>query len=156
MSLDLPAIGPADCAAHVHIAAHHWRAPQFESFTPGLGVLCRRAHDPALLGGVSLLRNSRNMPALYAFAGYQPLQIGSTVRVGAIAGLRTRAVFRVTNNANWTWNPATFDHNDVAPFGAAVASWRWRPGSEAHLMVMPAIKNVTPATAGVSVSWAWK
>lgn len=152
MTLDLPAIGPADCAAHIHIAAHHWNAPQMESFTPGIGVLCRRGDA---LGGISVLRNSRGMPALYAFAGYQPLQIGS-VRIGAIAGLRTQAVFLVTNNRNWTWDASTFDHTAVVPFGAAVASWRWRPNSEIHLMVIPPIKNVTPATAGVSLSWEWK
>lgn len=153
--MDMPALGPVDCATHIHVAAHHWQAPQFKSTTPGVGVLCRHAHDPALLGGVSLLRNSRNMPAVYAFAGYQPIELGS-LRIGAVAGLRTRAVFRTTDNRTWTWDPASFDHNDVVPFGAAVASWRWRPGAEIHLMLVPAIGLWTPATAGVSLSWDWR
>ena len=155
MTLDLPAIGPADCAAHLHVAAHHWSAPQFKTATPGVGLLCRRASDAALLAGVSLLRNSRNMPAVYAFAGYQPLRVG-TVRVGAIAGLRTRAVFRVHNDRAWTWDATTFSHTDVVPFGAAVASWQYKQGAEAHLMLIPHIKNATPATAALSFSWAWK
>lgn len=154
--MDMPALGPVDCATHIHVAAHHWQAPQFKSATPGVGVLCRHAHDPALLGGVSLLRNSRNKPAIYAVAGYQPIKIGGTVRVGALAGLRTRAVFRQTNNANWTWNPATFDHTDIAPIAGAVVSWRVMPRSELHLVLVPGIRNVTPPTAALSITWAWK
>ena len=95
------------------------------------------------------------MPAVYAFAGYQPIELGS-LRIGAVAGLRTRAVFRTTDNRTWTWDPASFDHNDVVPFGAAVASWQFAPGAQAHLVLVPAIGLWTPATAGVSLSWDWK
>lgn len=156
MTLDLPAVGPADCAAHVHLVAYHWGAPQMQSATPGLGVFCRRAADPALLLDVSLLRNSRNKPAIYAVAGYQPITIGGAVRVGALAGLRTRAVFRQTNNANWTWNPQTFDHTDIAPIAGAVVSWRLMPRSELHLVLVPGIRNATPPTAALSFSWSWQ
>lgn len=155
IAIDLPDVGPLACATHIHVAAHHWQSDQFKSFTPGVGVLCRRAHNAAHLGGISLVRNSHNRPALYAFVGYQPLQAGN-VRVGAIAGLRTRAVFRRYDNIHWQWDPRSFDHTDVVPFGAAVASWQWRPGAEVHLMVIPPIKLWTPATAGISLSWAWK
>ena len=83
-AFDLPDVGPLDCATHIHLATHHWNAPQMHTSTPGIGVLCRRAHKPQQLGGVSLVRNSHGMPAVYAFGGYQPLQAGN-VRVGAIS-----------------------------------------------------------------------
>lgn len=156
IAFDLPDVGPLDCATHIHLVTHHWNAPQMQTATPGVGVLCRRAYKPQQIGGVSLVRNSHGMPALYAFAGYQPLQVGGSVRVGAIAGLRTRSVFRTFNNYQWSWNPATFDHTDVVAFGAAVASWQFAPGAQAHLMLVPAIGLWTPATAGVSLSWDWK
>lgn len=141
-----------ECWAHVHVAAHHVAAPQYASFTPGVGVLCR---DEAWLAGASLLRQSLERPALYAFAGYQPLRVGS-VRVGAVVGVRTRPVFGVIDNTNWTWRPETYEGDDVAPIAAVAVSWRFNLQAEAHLQIIPRIPNVTPATFAGSVSWKWQ
>ena len=141
-----------DCAAHLHIAAHHWQAPQMHSSTPGAGVLCR---DGDRLYGASLLMNSRGMPGGYGYVGYQPIKLGA-LRIGAIAGVRTRSVFSQEDWRTWTWNPASYVKTTITPYAAGAVSYRITDNTELHLMLIPAIHRVTPATAALSISWGWK
>lgn len=139
-----------DCAAHLHIAAHHWQAPQMHSSTPGAGVLCR---DGDRLYGASLLMNSRGMPGGYGYVGYQPIKLGD-VRIGVLAGVKTRPIFRQENWRNWTWNPASYSHTTLSLYAAGAVSYRITKSTEIHLMFIPAIRRITPATAALSISWS--
>lgn len=150
--MDLPDFSLTNCAAHFHVAAHHWNAPQMHSSTPGGGLLCRMGDH---LYGASLLMNSRGMPGAYGYVGYQPIKLGN-VRIGVLAGVRTRPIFLQENKNNWTWNPASYSRTALSLYAAGAVSYQITDKTELHLMFIPAIKQVTPATAALSISWGWK
>ncbi len=71
-----------DCLPHIHVAAIH-AEPGYRGDTPGLGVLCR--NESSVLVGAGIYSNSIGNISKYAFAGWQPLQLGD-VKLGFVAG----------------------------------------------------------------------
>ncbi|WP_291015032.1 hypothetical protein [Hydrogenophaga sp.] len=73
-----------DCLPHIHVAAIH--APsevEYKTFTPGIGVLCRKSD---FFGGVGVYSNSHGNRSFYASSGWQPIKVGP-VAIGAFAGV---------------------------------------------------------------------
>lgn len=120
-----------DCLPHIHVAALH--APseqQFRTFTPGLGVLCRKAD---WLAGAGVYRNSIGTTSKYVMGGYQPLRIGP-VAVGAFVG----AVDGYRRN-----------HGGFNPMGGLALSW-----GHVHVIAWPQVKDYSPA--GLAVSFTFR
>lgn len=117
-----------DCLPHVHTIAIHAPGPKnYETFTPGIGVLCRA---DTLLVGAGAYRNSNGDPSKYVAAGWQPLRLGP-VRLGAMFGLVD----------GYTRRGGAF-----APMGGVSLSW-----GNAHLLMWPRVANYTQA--GVALSF---
>ena len=124
-----------DCLPHLHLAAYH-AAPGYRGDTPGIGALCRQAD---WLAGAGVMRNSVGATSFYAAAGWQPLRIGP-VRIGVYGGVINGDPYR---------DGAPF------PFVAGLISLPTGP-AEWHLSLLPAVPNISPATAGLSVTWSFK
>ena len=112
-----------DCLPQIHIAAVHAQ-PGFETFTPGIGVLCRNAEDWLLGGG--FVRNSERRLSTYAMGGWQPLRIGP-VKVGAVLG----------TISGYKANSGSFQ-----PMGGLMASYH-----HAHFLWIPPTKRSAGALA---------
>lgn len=119
-----------DCLPHFHVAAYHADAG-YNNDTPGAGVLCALSPDVRLAAGTYF--NSIRKQSAYAGAAWQPWGVGP-LRVGAYAGVVTG--YRA----------------GAMPFAAAVASIP-AGRAELHLIGIPAVPDVTPATAELSVSF---
>lgn len=123
----------ADCLPHIHVAAVHAERG-YHSGIPGIGVLCRKNE---LLVGAGVYQNSvkgdgPRKTTAYVAGGWQPLQLRG-VRAGLIVGLATG------------YRPGP------VPLAAGFVSWR-----HVHFILIPPVKDVTPATAAVSFTWGWK
>lgn len=101
-----------DCLPHIHVAALH-AEPGYRTATPGIGILCKQADT---LLGAGLYSNSIGNLSKYAFAGWQPLQLGQ-VKLGVIAGVVDG--YRMNNGG-------------ATPMAALVASYK-----HIHLTLIP-------------------
>jgi hypothetical protein len=119
-----------DCLPHIHIAAYHAEAG-YNNNTPGLGVLCDAGGDWRLAAGTYF--NSVRKQSYYAGAAWQPVKIGA-VKLGAYGGLATG------------YKP------HAVPFAAGVVSVPLGR-AEFHLIAIPKVTGITPATAALSVTW---
>lgn len=122
----------APCALQLHIAAYH-AEPGYNGNTPGAGLLCPVSDHWRLAAGTYL--NSLSEQSVYAGAAWQPVRLGP-VKAGVFAGL------------------ASGYKDEAVPFAALALSVPMGP-LEAHLMVIPEVKDVTPATLAFPVSFGF-
>ena len=120
-----------DCLPHINVAALH--APseqQYRTFTPGIGVLCRKAD---WMAGAGFYSNSLGNRSNYAIAGWQPLRMGP-VHVGAVAGVVD----------GYPVNSGRF-----IPMAGLALSW-----GHVHVVAWPQVKDYSPA--GLAVSFTFR
>lgn len=118
------------CAIQLHIAAYH-AEPGYNDSTPGVGLLCPITDDWRLAAGTYY--NSLRTQSVYAGAAWQPVRLGP-VKTGVFAGVVT-------------------GYRDTAiPFAGLALSAPMGP-LEAHLLVIPEVQDVSPATMAFSVSF---
>jgi hypothetical protein len=122
----------APCAIQLHIAAYH-AEPGYNGNTPGVGLLCPVSDDWRLAAGT--YNNSLRKQSVYAGAAWQPVRLGP-VKTGVFAGM------------------VSGYQDDAVPFAALALSVPIGP-VEAHLMVIPKVQNVSPATMALSVSFGF-
>jgi hypothetical protein len=120
----------SDCAIQLHVAAYH-AEPGYNNDTPGIGALCPINGDWSLAAGTYF--NSVRKQSAYAGAAWQPLKLGP-VKAGLYGGL------------------VTGYSEGAMPFAAAVLSFNLWRGVDAHLIAVPKVEGLTPATAALSFS----
>lgn len=113
-----------DCMPQVHVAAIHAKSG-YETFTPGIGALCRGDW----ITGAGVYRNSYRDPAAYAVIGKQPWSIGP-VKIGAVFG------------------GAVGYEDAVTPLVASFVSY-----GNIHFTVAPSFKKMAPAVVAISFTW---
>ena len=111
-----------DCLPQLHVAAIHAEAG-FNSFTPGLGVLCRKKD---YLAGAGVYHNSIRKTSAYAIIGWQPWEVAG-VKFGVVVGV------------------ATGYYQPIMPMAAGAISYRG-----VNLLLIPRVQGVTPATLALS------
>lgn len=127
-----PITQAATCGLHVHAAALH-SEPGFESMTPGLGVVCdTRIEDVRVAAGA--FRNSIRKNSVYAGAAWQPLRLGPA-HVGVFGGAITGY------------------NRGVMPMAAGIVSMYLTPRTQFHMIIIPTVKGLTPATLALSVKY---
>ncbi len=117
-----------DCAVQLHLAALHSQ-PGYESFVPGLGVLC---DTDTLIVGAGEYKNSVNRQSAYAFGGL-PVYKARNMSVDAILGYATGYIPNLT------------------PIIGVSVSYAFK-GYAIHALVTPAFDSV-PAVVQFSVSF---
>ena len=120
----------APCAIQLHIAAYH-AEPGYNNDTPGAGFLCPVSDHWRLAAGTYY--NSLREQSVYAGAAWQPVRLGP-VKTGVFAGM------------------VSGYKDEAVPFAALALSAPMGP-VEAHLMVIPEVEDVSPATLAFSVSF---
>lgn len=130
-----------DCAIDLHLVAAHLETPQhYEWKTPGVGIFCRPHAAKSLSIGAGSFSNSLAARSQYVAVGWQPLNIGP-VAIGAfVGGINGYPV----NSGNWF------------PFAGGLATLPWKASSQSGewvLKVIPPIKEITPLTLGLSVTF---
>lgn len=135
-----------DCDLQLHVAAYHEtsayyaEAPYYEADvkrfnndTPGLGLLCA-TEKPDTSVAVGTYYNSLRKQSYYAAVAYQPYRLGS-VKIGGLAGV------------------VTGYREGLTPMLAAAVSVPITKSISAHIMAVPSITSVSPATAALSFSF---
>lgn len=119
-----------DCAAQLHAGSYH-AEPGYNNDTPGIGALCPIDGDWSLAAGTYF--NSVRKQSVYAGAVWQPIKLGP-VKAGLYGGL------------------VTGYRKGAMPFGAVAFSANLWRGVDAHLIAVPKVEGLTPATAALSFS----
>lgn len=135
-----------DCDLQLHVAAYHEasayyaEAPYYEADvkrfnndTPGLGLLCA-TEKPDTSVVVGTYYNSIRKQSYYAAVAYQPYRVGN-IRIGGFAGV------------------VTGYREDITPMLAAAASAPLTATIGVHVMFVPHITSVSPATTAISFSF---
>ncbi len=119
-----------DCAIQLHVAAYH-ASPGYNGDTPGAGVLCPIGTD--LQAAAGTYYNSVRKQSEYMGIAWQPIHLGP-VQVGAYGGMVSG--YKIP----------------LLPMAAVVISVPLgRIG--AHVLLIPEIREITPAVAALSVSF---
>lgn len=129
----------SDCGPQIHLVAYHTRetnavtGKQYNNDTPGIGIFCELNSDVNLLAGSYY--NSVKRTSNYAAVSWQPFKINS-IRIGAIAGAVTGYGTK----------------GDTQTLIAGAITYPIGP-LNLNLAIVPAVENVGPGAAGLSVSF---